>query len=123
MSGGEFELEDHRSLLRSSPSASVADLEGQGSSTPRKKGIGELLRQLDRGLSGRRLTRRHSDTRGDSAPLSPSRLGPALHATGSMPEELGDGAPPEWALLLIGCLLGVATGVCVAAFNRGVSLF
>lgn len=34
---------------------------------------------------------------------------------------LGDGAPPEWALLLIGCLLGVATGLCVASFNRGVS--
>ena len=37
-------------------------------------------------------------------------------------DELGDGAPPEWALLLIGCLLGLATGICVAAFNRGVSL-
>ncbi|CAA7407878.1 unnamed protein product [Spirodela intermedia] len=122
MSGGEFELEDHRSLLRSNPSASVPDLEGQGSATPRKKGIGELLRQLDRGLSGRRLTRRYSDTRADSTPLSPSRLGPALHATGSVPDELGDGAPPEWALLLIGCLLGVATGVCVAAFNRGVHI-
>lgn len=36
-------------------------------------------------------------------------------------DELGDGAPPEWALLLIGCLLGLATGICVAAFNRGVS--
>ncbi|KAG2653591.1 hypothetical protein PVAP13_1NG465400 [Panicum virgatum] len=35
-------------------------------------------------------------------------------------DELGDGAPPEWALLLIGCLLGLATGICVAAFNRGV---
>lgn len=35
-------------------------------------------------------------------------------------DELADGAPPEWALLLIGCLLGLATGVCVAAFNRGV---
>jgi len=34
---------------------------------------------------------------------------------------LGDGAPPEWALLLVGCLLGLATGICVAAFNRGVS--
>ncbi|KAK9674337.1 hypothetical protein RND81_12G226400 [Saponaria officinalis] len=33
-------------------------------------------------------------------------------------EALGD--PPEWALLLIGCLLGLATGLCVAAFNRGV---
>lgn len=35
---------------------------------------------------------------------------------------LGESAPPEWALLLIGCFLGLATGLCVAAFNRGVSL-
>ncbi|XP_076942546.1 chloride channel protein CLC-f-like [Bidens hawaiensis] len=35
-------------------------------------------------------------------------------------EVLGDGAPPEWALLVIGCLLGLATGLCVAAFNRAV---
>lgn len=39
---------------------------------------------------------------------------------GVVRDELADGAPPEWALLLIGCLLGLATGVCVAAFNRGV---
>ncbi|KAL8137553.1 hypothetical protein V2J09_003554 [Rumex salicifolius] len=37
-------------------------------------------------------------------------------------EALGESAPPEWALLLIGCLLGLATGLCVAAFNRGVHL-
>ncbi|GAB4845834.1 hypothetical protein Ancab_024838 [Ancistrocladus abbreviatus] len=37
-------------------------------------------------------------------------------------EVLGDSAPPEWALLLVGCLLGLATGLCVAAFNRGVHL-
>lgn len=35
-------------------------------------------------------------------------------------DRLGEGAPPEWALLLIGCLLGLATGLCVAAFNHGV---
>ena len=35
---------------------------------------------------------------------------------------LGDSAPPEWALLLIGCLLGLATGLLVAAFNNGVYL-
>uniref|UniRef100_A0A1J3CYU6 Chloride channel protein n=1 Tax=Noccaea caerulescens TaxID=107243 RepID=A0A1J3CYU6_NOCCA len=33
---------------------------------------------------------------------------------------LGDSAPPEWALLLIGCLIGVAAGICVAGFNKGV---
>lgn len=31
-----------------------------------------------------------------------------------------DKTPPEWALLVLGCLLGLATGLCVAAFNRGV---
>ncbi|KAL5577735.1 hypothetical protein UlMin_019434 [Ulmus minor] len=35
-------------------------------------------------------------------------------------DALGDSAPPEWALLLIGCLLGLATGLLVAAFNNGV---
>ncbi|MQM19165.1 hypothetical protein Taro_052165, partial [Colocasia esculenta] len=120
---GDFELEDHRALLRTNPSASEPDLEAQGVTTPRRKGIGELLRKLDRGLSGRRLSRRYPDGRGENAPLSPTRLGPATTATTSVQDELGDGAPPEWALLLIGCLLGVATGVCVAAFNRGVSLF
>ena len=121
MSTDEFDSEDHRILLRSNPSTSAPDLENQGSGTTRKKGIGELLRQLDRGISGRRLTRRHSDPRGESTPLSPSSLNPSSHITSSSPDELGDGAPPEWALLLIGCLLGVATGVCVAAFNRGAS--
>ncbi|PON47185.1 Chloride channel, voltage gated [Parasponia andersonii] len=37
-------------------------------------------------------------------------------------DALGDSAPPEWALLLIGCLLGLATGLLVAAFNNGVHL-
>lgn len=35
---------------------------------------------------------------------------------------LENGATPEWALLLIGCLLGLASGLCVAAFNKGVHL-
>lgn len=33
---------------------------------------------------------------------------------------LGDSAPPEWALLLIGCLIGLTTGLFVAFFNKGV---
>ncbi|KAL0715128.1 hypothetical protein Bca4012_064450 [Brassica carinata] len=33
---------------------------------------------------------------------------------------LGDSAPPEWALLLIGCVIGVAAGICIAGFNKGV---
>lgn len=119
---GDFELEDHRALLRSNPSSSEPDVEAQGGTTPRRKGIGELLRKLDRGFSGRRLSRRYPDGRWEGTALSPTRLGTAAAAT-PVQDELGDGAPPEWALLLIGCLLGVATGVCVAAFNRGVSAF
>lgn len=40
---------------------------------------------------------------------------------GEIDDNLDDTAPPEWALLLIACLLGLATGLCVAAFNIGVS--
>lgn len=36
---------------------------------------------------------------------------------------LADSAPPEWALLLLGCLLGLATGLLVAVFNKGVCQF
>ncbi|XP_022143472.1 chloride channel protein CLC-f isoform X2 [Momordica charantia] len=39
---------------------------------------------------------------------------------GEIDDNLDDTAPPEWALLLIACLLGLATGLCVAAFNIGV---
>jgi len=35
-------------------------------------------------------------------------------------EVLGDSAPPEWALLLIGGLIGLTTGLFVAFFNKGV---
>ncbi|XP_074558662.1 chloride channel protein CLC-f-like [Curcuma longa] len=122
MPGGEFELDDHKSLLRPPPLSTGPDLESQGpdllgtsaggTGSPtagKKSGIGDLLRHLDRGLSNRNLSRRHVD-RGGLSPRSDGRSHDAL----------GDGAPPEWALLLIGCLLGLATGICVAAFNRGV---
>ncbi|KAF3329789.1 chloride channel protein CLC-f-like protein [Carex littledalei] len=67
-------------------------------------------------LSSGGLTRR-------SLHVESSRLEPNVTAGSPrsvVRDELADGAPPEWALLLIGCLLGLATGVCVAAFNRGV---
>ncbi|KAJ3707457.1 hypothetical protein LUZ61_011162 [Rhynchospora tenuis] len=67
-------------------------------------------------LSSAGLTRR-------SLHVESPRVEPNVNAgspRGVASDELADGAPPEWALLLIGCLLGLATGVCVAAFNRGV---
>ncbi|KAL7217649.1 hypothetical protein ACSBR2_010983 [Camellia fascicularis] len=100
MSGGEFR--DHDILLGSNSSASESDLESQGSHKSNRR-IEDLLKRLDRGFSGRRLSINRSDWEDHS--------GDAV---------LGDGAPPEWALLLVGCLLGLATGLCVAAFNRGV---
>ncbi|CAK9148932.1 unnamed protein product [Ilex paraguariensis] len=120
MSGGEFS--DQNILLISNSSTSERDLEGQGS--PRsKKGIRDLLKRLDRGFSGRRLSikrpdRDHRPERGHS-PL-PDHAGHGGGSGSGGDEILGDSAPPEWALLLIGCLLGLATGLCVAAFNRGV---
>lgn len=121
MSRIEFDSEDHKALLRSAPPASDSDVEAQPSSPPPSssspsatrrngRGIGDLFRHLERSLSGRQLNRRQSGRGVSHAALDCERSS----------EELTEGAPPEWALLLIGCLLGVATGICVAAFNRGV---
>ncbi|KAL2495778.1 Chloride channel protein CLC-f [Forsythia ovata] len=104
-SGGD--CSDRDLLLRSNISAPDGDLEAGGAlSTPKhgnisnnKGGVAsDLLKRLDRGLSG---------------------FGSSFERGGG-DDFLGDSAPPEWALLLIGCLLGVATGLCVASFNRGV---
>ncbi|KAG8365210.1 hypothetical protein BUALT_Bualt18G0080700 [Buddleja alternifolia] len=129
-SGAEYS--DRAVLLRSNSSASDGDLErGGGQSPPRnssnsnKGGLAsDLLKRLDRGFSGsgRRLSvklRPDKDHHrvSTSSPSSPS---PSDHGFGRGDDLLADSAPPEWALLLIGCLLGVATGLCVAGFNRGV---
>uniref|UniRef100_J3LGJ7 Chloride channel protein n=1 Tax=Oryza brachyantha TaxID=4533 RepID=J3LGJ7_ORYBR len=86
-------------------------------------GVRGLLRHLDRRLSARGSGRR-SQQQQLSRSASPGTEQPppasSLQQRERVGEELGDGAPPEWALLLIGCLLGLATGICVAAFNRGV---
>ncbi|XP_073025905.1 chloride channel protein CLC-f-like isoform X4 [Primulina eburnea] len=130
--GGQ--LED-RSLLRSYSSASDGDLERGGSQSPPRRNIGsnnkgclpsDLLKRLDRGLSGSgsRLSvnlRSERDHHRHPSPASPTSSNHFVSADAdSGDNSLGNSAPPEWALLLIGCLLGVATGLCVAAFNRGV---
>ncbi|KAL2455128.1 Chloride channel protein CLC-f [Abeliophyllum distichum] len=135
-SGGD--CSDRDLLLRSNISAPDGDLEAGGAlSTPKhgnisnnKGGVAsDLLKRLDRGLSasGRRLSVKLRSDR-DPHRLSSSSPSSTLHsdhgvnsnAGGGGDDFLGDSAPPEWALLLIGCLLGVATGLCVASFNRGV---
>ncbi|XP_022877808.1 chloride channel protein CLC-f-like [Olea europaea var. sylvestris] len=138
MSSG-VDCSDRDVLLRSSMSAPDGDLEGgvvqsttkNANASNNKGGVAsDLLKRLDRGLSGsgRRLSvKLRSDGdhhRFSSSSSPPSQLhsdhGVSSNAGGGGDDFLGDSAPPEWALLLIGCLLGVATGLCVAGFNRGV---
>ncbi|KAB2059344.1 hypothetical protein ES319_A11G295400v1 [Gossypium barbadense] len=91
-------------------------------------GVVDLLKhsRLDKGFSSRRLSfkllDRYRDRDKDRDRDNHHDHDHDHHQTylvdGS--DELGDGAPPEWALLLIGCLLGLASGLLVAAFNKGV---
>jgi hypothetical protein len=106
-------------------------------------GVRDLFKHIDRrfSLSGRRLSfKRMENIRVDRErhnPSSSSAFSAAgeedgggisnLHSVDDRNDEygfdeevLGDSAPPEWALLLIGCLIGVAAGICVAGFNKGV---
>ncbi|CAH9052857.1 unnamed protein product [Cuscuta epithymum] len=126
MSGGEYS--DHNVLLQrpfSSATEKENDLEAPSSPRAPNKGIADLLKRLDRSLSGRKSPTAKRPNRDRSSP-SYSPLGRGFDSTGSRnndieeDEVLGDSAPPEWALLLVGCLLGLATGLCVAVFNRGV---
>lgn len=136
--GGEFGDEDH--LLRSTAVHDEDDdLEAQGNrsdtSNTKTNSFKHLLKHLDRGLSGRR----HGFKRLDRERSSPSSSSPSSssfpvdhhhpqqnkqkqlqHNQFDDEDSLADSAPPEWALLLIGCLLGLASGLCVAAFNKGV---
>ncbi|KAF5201413.1 Chloride channel protein [Thalictrum thalictroides] len=90
-------------IKRSNSLASELDLEAH---RVMKKGIKDHLKKLDGGISGRQLSNNNNDH-----PLF----------CNDNPVDT-DSSPPEWALLLIGCFLGLATGIFVAAFNRGVHL-
>ncbi|CAN1355151.1 Chloride channel protein CLC-f [Linum perenne] len=112
--GDRPEYSDQTHLLRSYPhnhrtTAVEADAGGSG------EGIKDLfLKHLDRGFSGRRyssLKRVDRDRDGNNSDHHDDY--------GGDDDTLADSAPPEWALLLVGCLLGLATGLCVAAFNKG----
>lgn len=122
MTGGDYS--NHKLHLQR-PNSSVSegggggDLEAQSSPRTPGKTITDLLKRLDRGFSDRRSSSLKRSDRGDHSSLVSSL--PSDHGVVAGDEILGDSAPPEWALLLLGCLLGLATGLCVAAFNRGVS--
>ncbi|WCJ32529.1 Chloride channel protein CLC-f [Euphorbia peplus] len=148
MGGGErAEFSDQNHLLRSTDDFVSRDLEVQipsstiaattTTSSPGKAAAFKdlLLKHLDRGLSGRRLS---TSSRRDSPRHSLSnsrnqnqnqnhrnaREGRRGGEDGDEDDDdvLADTAPPEWVLLLLGCLLGLASGLCVAAFNKGVHL-
>lgn len=125
-SGAEFD--DRIQLLRSNSPASGGDLERGGSQSPHRKNHkgSALSKRLDRGFSGSsrnvKLRSDHRVSSSSSSPCSPSTSNHCVGANAAATDYfLGDSVPPEWALLLIGCLLGVSTGLCVAAFNRAVS--
>lgn len=80
-----------------------------------------FLKQFDRQLSGRRVSFKRDEWE-DRETRDGSHSRNVLDLQVDSNDVLGDSAPPEWALLLIGCLLGLATGLCVAAFNKGVHL-
>jgi hypothetical protein len=143
--------DDHASLLRSQAGSSSsprgpaghqqqhhADVEADEATvtaSPRLAsggggGVRGLLRNLERRMTargsgpGRRQHQHYQQLDRSVAIESPSPTPSQRQrerAAAGDDDELGDRAPPEWALLLIGCLLGLATGICVAAFNRGVS--
>ncbi|CAM8893974.1 unnamed protein product [Rhodiola kirilowii] len=123
--GGEFSDRNH--LL----AVSEGDLEA--SHSPRsarhgsgKVGVKDVLVHLDRGLSGRRLSFKRNRDRNRDRDRDGDRdydgYADRHEEYGAGGDVLGESAPPEWALLLIGCFLGLATGLCVAAFNRGVHI-
>ncbi|KAI4320870.1 hypothetical protein MLD38_034309 [Melastoma candidum] len=135
MSGGEANDRSH--LLRVNTTdlsaESDGDLEAQRGSAGSEMagasgspGLRDLFRQLDRGLSGRRHSFKRIDRNRDREVRDgyetrerPDHHDAPFDLDGDV---LGESAPPEWALLLIGCLLGLATGLFVAAFNNGVHL-
>lgn len=47
---------------------------------------------------------------------------PSLERRPSIAVQVSERVPPEWVLLLLGCLLGLSTGISVVGFNKGVSL-
>lgn len=47
---------------------------------------------------------------------------PSLQRRNSLAMQVSERVPPEWVLLLLGCLLGLSSGISVVLFNKGVCL-
>lgn len=127
--GGEYGDQNH--LLRSAGQeqgdgdGDDVDVEAQANnsatSNSSNNALKDIFKRLDRGFSGRRHNFKRLDGERSSTSSSVDRNhDDHQYACVDGADALGDSAPPEWALLLIGCLLGLASGVCVAAFNKGV---
>ncbi|GKV08523.1 hypothetical protein SLEP1_g20140 [Rubroshorea leprosula] len=125
--GGEYG--DQNRLLRSAgheqEDGDGDDVEAQGNnsatSNSSNNALKDIFKHLDRGFSGRRNNYKRLDREHSSTSSSVDRNhDDHQYAYVDGADALGDSAPPEWALLLIGCLLGLASGLCVAAFNKGV---
>lgn len=137
---------EDRHLLRSTDDDEAAirggdtdlDVESQSPAIRNSTGGGvrDLFKHLDRrfSLSGRRISlKRLENVRVDREHHHPSSSSGVVPGDEDDRDDeygfddgndvLGDSAPPEWALLLIGCLIGVAAGICVAGFNKGVCTY
>ncbi|XP_019440919.1 PREDICTED: chloride channel protein CLC-f-like [Lupinus angustifolius] len=111
---GSSEVAEHDVEAQASD---VAAVNGSGS----RRGFIDLLRFSGHRHSFKRLEKDGDrETRDRNNYNHNSHLD--LHDDDSSGDVLGDSAPPEWVLLLLGCLLGLATGLFVAAFNKGVHL-
>ncbi|KAJ7546554.1 hypothetical protein O6H91_08G044500 [Diphasiastrum complanatum] len=99
---------NYHSLHQVPPSDTDSDVEAQ----IEQPKVGESSRDVGKGLLDRVTTERR---------LNPPVLSrrPSIY---EVRERVSEKVPPEWALLLMGCFLGFATGLSVVAFNRGVHL-
>ncbi|XP_062015029.1 chloride channel protein CLC-f [Rosa rugosa] len=126
---GDADLEAQSRKSSISPSSRVGafkdlllkHLDGVGGLSGRRNSFKRLDGNWDRDRDrGRESNRRESRER--RSPVDQLRHSSNHDAPAGIDgnDELADSAPPEWALLLLGCILGLATGLFVAAFNKGV---
>ncbi|PON88863.1 Chloride channel, voltage gated [Trema orientale] len=121
----QSQQQDPIAISRSRSNSNSASPSGVGGGGGLLKDL--FVRHFDPPFSPRRLSfkrrERERERERERGHLDVGEHGPEPEPEPSSPvDALGDSAPPEWALLLIGCLLGLATGLLVAAFNNGVHL-